>query len=111
MCEADTYSHLNIKGQIKILIQYYLKFKFFKHEIPTKSPRLHGDNHFIGKCRTDESISIVIWTFVTYLYCRCRNLNYWTVEYKYRGKPLVASKYCQTVNCRTIAVSDCEIRL
>ena len=30
---------------------------------------------------------------------------------KYRETLLVTSKYCQTVNCETIEVSDCEIRL
>ena len=64
----------------------------------------------MGKCRTNELISIVICIFVTKMYCWCRNLNCRTIEYKYREKILVASKYCQTVNCRTIEVSDCEIR-
>ena len=47
------------------------------------------------------------------MYCQCCNLNYRTVERKYRGKQLVASKwyYCHIVNCGTIKVSDCEIRM
>ena len=30
------------------------------------------------------------------------------IQIYYREKTLVASKYCQTVNCRSIEVSDCE---
>ena len=61
-----------------------------------------------GQCLTNESIFIVICTFDTNMYCRCRNLNCRTVGYKYKERILVASKYCQTVNCQTIEVSDCE---
>ena len=57
-----------------------------------------------------RGLANVFCTFVTQTYCRCLNMNCRTVGYKYREKWLVASKYCQTVNCRTIEVSDCEIR-
>ena len=45
-----------------------------------KKPRYSGYQYFIDKCRSSESISIVICTFVTNM-C-CRNMNCRTVEYK-----------------------------
>ena len=43
--------------------------------------------------------------------CRCQNLNCWTGEYKCGGERMVAEKYCQTENCRTIGMSDFEVCL
>ena len=46
---------------------------------------------------------------VSKMSCQCRNLNCQTGEYKYREKKMVTIIYCQTVNCRTIEMSDCEV--
>ena len=56
-----------------------------------------------------ETISFRIGFFFFLIYSQSRNLNCQTVEYKYRGKRMVAPEYCQAVNCRTSEVSrlDC----
>ena len=71
--------------------------------------RRNGDQHFKSNCSINESISNVMYTFVTKTYCLCRNLNCRTIGCKYREKLLVTSKHCQTLNCRTIEVSDCQM--
>ena len=38
-------------------------------------------------------------------------MNCQTIEYRHRVKRMAAPKYCQTENCPTIEMSDCEVGL
>ena len=90
----------------RLFHNYQIFYVFiFIIKVIKKSSRRFGDQHFVGKCRINESVSNVICKFVTERYCQCPNLNCRTVGYNYREKKrLVASKYCHTVNCQNIAM-------
>ena len=57
-----TYIYLSKGKHHPILVN---TLTFFKHTSPKKSPGPNIDQHFSGKCRSDESVSNVICRFVT----------------------------------------------